>query len=342
MKKRLYLACLLSGFLVFTPQFTFAQATSSQTVITKEHSPETQWVKLDQNNKYGKYFSPERVIVRHSENGIPVLIDAWIKTTYSPEGARITVNAMHLNKHIPRPAELTYSLAHVQVNPQSRTLKYLQEIFYNRAGVPLVTNNYAPPKLKEINSQSFDENFYDAIVDHVFNQGETARAKAKDRWLTLWRRVLPSDTSSASVDTTTIRKRGADLIAWVWSEKRQTTGGSVISISFYKAVYNLNTYNYKIISLNTWTPQTGWENMNKTLTGEYLPIVPDSSEDIAMHVLKAYANEHPDWVNRYQIIPLIQANPKSTNSLAQKQGIHTLPQTTNNFNTNQRHQLTNS
>lgn len=279
-------------FMAAAPSIIHAQAGQNTT-------GETSWTWIASDEKYGKFYAPERVRVTARENDVPICIEAWIKTAYTTAGAAETVSAMGL-KEISNPASLSYSLALIEINPQGRTLDYKQEIFYDKEGNILVSHKYDQPRLKEINSQSFDENFYDAIVDQVFGQGETARTKANDRWITLWRKVDADTASSSTADTTTMRKRGDDVFVWIWQETRNNSTSAITQINFYKKVFNLSTYSYKITSYSGWTPVERWKDNNASLTGQYASIVPDSKEDMEIRMIKQYADAHPDWVNRYQ------------------------------------------
>lgn len=270
-------------------------------VYAQAADAETNWSWITSDDRYGKFYAPERVRVVARQNGVPTCIEAWIKTAYTAAGAAETIPSMGLSKEIPNSSDLNYSLALIRINPQGRTLEYLEEIFYNKNGTVLASHWYDKPRLKEINSQSFDENFYDAIVDQVFNQGETARAKAADRWITLWRKVDAAAATSATADTTTIRKTGNDVFVWIWQENRNNSGGSIIDIKFYKKVFNLSSYSYKITSYSEWTPADGWKSNNASLSGNYMSIIPDSKEDMEFRMLKQYTDNQPNWVDRYQI-----------------------------------------
>ncbi|TCS76756.1 hypothetical protein [Pectinatus cerevisiiphilus] len=306
--------CLLFSlfiFMTFSPSLLHAQATQT----TQKSTGGTTWTWIASDERYGKFYTPERVrVTTRDSNGTPTCIEAWIKTAYTPAGAAETVPAMNLTKEIPNPAVLSYSLAFIEINPQGRTLDYKEEIFYDKNGNVLVSHKYAQPRLKEINSQSFDENFYDAIVDQVFGKGETARTKANDRWITLWRQINAGMASSSTADTTTIRKRGDDVFVWIWQETRNNSTSAVTQINFYKKVFNLATYSYKLTSYSSWTAADKWQDQNATLTGQYISIVPDSKEDMEFRIIKQYVADHPDWVNRYQPVETKPAAPANTNA----------------------------
>ncbi|WP_196594173.1 hypothetical protein [Pectinatus sottacetonis] len=294
-KNLLFLFSLL--FIIFTSiQTVFAQGI----IHNAANSNETKWIWVYSDSRYGKLYAPSRITVTQRKNGIPICIEAWIKTTYSAAGAAETVSAMNMSKEIHKASDLRYSLALVEIDPQNRTIKYTREIFYDARGNILTSHVYDKPRLKEINSQSFDENFYDAIVDHVFNEGETQRAKASDRWITLWRNVNAYTAVSATADTTTIRKHGNDIIIWIWQETRNNTGGQIKEIRFYKKVFNLSTYSYRIAAYSLWTPKNKWQNKTNTLKNDFISIVPDSRNDWEFRSLKKYIGNHPKWVSRYQ------------------------------------------
>lgn len=127
------------------------------------------------------------------------------------------------------PNQLVYSLARVQINPQERTLRYMEEIFYDKDGKALYTLKYDNPVNKDINSQSFDEKFYAMIVDRVFNKGEGGRLISNARWLGLW----SNESGESSADTATLRQIDNNIIVWIWQENKDSAG-NVSSIQFMK------------------------------------------------------------------------------------------------------------
>ena len=142
---------------------------------------ETQWFWLDSNDNYSKYFDPESVVVNKkvvNRDGreVAIEIEAWTKTTYSYKGAATTIKDYGLTNLLPDPNALAYSLALIRVSPQNRTLQYVREDFYNSDGQVIWSK--AEGRVKEINSRSFDEEFYCAIVDEVFQLGERDRKRA--------------------------------------------------------------------------------------------------------------------------------------------------------------------
>ena len=175
------------------------------------------WYWLLSDSKYSKYFEPSSVHVTHSaetsHGSVATEITAWTKTTYSYEGAKETLDNYGLSGLIPDPAQLSYSLAEVAINPQNRTIQYTKEDFYNPQGAVIWSK--VDGRVKEITSQQFDEAFYDAIVDSVFGVGEVDRASAKDRWLTLYSHADVDGTQThVTADTTTMRMKGDNLLFW--------------------------------------------------------------------------------------------------------------------------------
>ena len=138
----------------------------------------TEWFWLDSNDNYSKYFDPNSVtvtkkVVTNDGREIAIEIEAWTKTTYSYEGAAETIKNYGIAKILPDPRSLSYSLALLRVNPQNRTLQYVREDFYD-ANDKVVWSKEAGG-VKEITARSFDEEFYCAIVDEVFQMGERDR-----------------------------------------------------------------------------------------------------------------------------------------------------------------------
>lgn len=255
---------------------------------------DSEWYWISSNDKYSKYFSMTRIRTVASQNNIPTTIEDWIKTGYAPGGAAETISNMNLP--IKDPNQLVYSLARIQINPQERTLRYIEEIFYDKNGKALYTLNYAKPVDKDINSQSFDEKFYAMIIDRVFNKGEGGRLIADNRWLTLW-----SNTSGDSnADTATMRQVGSDVYVWIWQQNKDNAG-NVTSIQFEKKQYNLSSLSAKTLKYNFWSANTGWIDKTASLDKNMHSIIPESTEDVEFQKIKQYAAANPSWVKRYQL-----------------------------------------
>ena len=198
----------------------FALTIFCMTIIFTAHNAcaATDWFWLDSNDKYSKYFDANSVtinkkVVTRDGREIAIEIEAWTKTTYSYDGAAETIRNYGIQNILPDPRNLSYSLALLRVNPQNRTLQYVREDFYNASDQ--VVWSKAEGRVKEINSQTFDEEFYCAIVDEVFQLGERDRKRAPtaERWIDLW--TFTDDdgaTTTLSADTTTMRLKGSNLI----------------------------------------------------------------------------------------------------------------------------------
>ena len=172
-----------------------------------------EWVWIDSDTKYGKYYAPSHVKVESAINGVPTQLSAWTKTVYTAGGAQETIANYGIEASIPDPKRLAYSTALLLVRPQTREIEYVQENFYDPNNKVIWSKVYDPRTTKEINSQSFDEDFYVAIVDSVFHYGERERQKAADRWVLLWESKSESGSmSSARADMTTMRMAGDNLI----------------------------------------------------------------------------------------------------------------------------------
>ena len=263
------------------------------------------WTWLSSNEKYSKFYAPasvrvtERVTLGGKTGTVATEITAEIKTSFSYEGAEETIRNYKIGHVIENPARLSYAVAQVRVVPQSRTLQYLGETFYDAAGEVLWSKGGG--KEKEMNSQQFDEEFYAAIVDMIFRQGEMARLRADDRWILLW-----SDETSAGVrtqvtaDTSTMRRAGDNLIFWAWTEVRDAQG-RVVEIKFDKRAVNLPQGTERIISGRYWSPEDGWQPLEDDYEGAYRMIARESAEERGLIRLRAFADGYSTWVRRYQL-----------------------------------------
>ena len=263
------------------------------------------WVWLSSNDKYSKFYAPASVHVSKSvmpsgtTEALATEITAEIKTSFSYEGAAETIRNYKIGHVITNPAQLAYSVAQVRVVPQSRLLQYIGETFYDAEGMVLWSKDMGTEK--EMNSQQFDEEFYAAIVDMVFHQGEMDRLRADDRWILLW-----SDESASGIktqvtaDTSTMRRTGDNLIFWAWTETRGADD-KVLEIKFDKRAVNLPQGTERIITGRYWSPSGGWQPLDDGYEGAYRMIAQESPEERGLIRLRAFADGYRTWVSRYQL-----------------------------------------
>jgi len=265
---------------------------------------QAEWYWLSSDSKYSKYFDPSSVYTEEAaktaKGSVPIAIRAWTRTNYSYGGAQETLAAYKLTSLIPNPGQLNYSYAQVLINPQNRTLQYVEEAFYDATGKRL-WHTTTPGRLKEINSQEFDEAFYTAIVDETFRtEQETQRAKAKDRWLSLWEESLvDGQRTSVMADTSTLRLRDKNLIGWFWQETKDSNG-NVLEIKFLKLAVNLPQGSEKVVSGKYWSAQTGWQPL-RDMDGIYRAIRTNTPKYSGLQVLRDYAQKNHSWLTRYQL-----------------------------------------
>ena len=267
----------------------------------------TEWYWLDSNDNYSKYFDANSVtvtkkVVTNDGREIAIEIEAWTKTTYSYEGAAKTIQNYELTKILPDPRALNYSLALLRVNPQNRTLQYVREDFYN-ANDQVVWSK-GEGRVKEVNSQAFDEEFYCAIVDEVFQMGERdrKRAPAEERWIDLWTYTADDGTTkNLTADTTTMRLKGSNLILWEW-EVTKNPQGKTTEIRFMKKAVNL-TQGTEVIKEGgkVWTPTNSWQDLKDEYDGAYRMIKSDEPDYKGLIRLRAYVKKNSRWVSRYSL-----------------------------------------
>lgn len=292
MLKKFFVFALLCAAIFFTPNDACA---------------EPEWFWLDSNDKYSKYFEPASVtvtkkVVTNDGREIAIEIEAWTKTTYSYEGAAETIKNYELTKILPDPRSLSYSLAQLRVNPQNRTLQYVREDFYNANGQ--VVWSKAESGVKEINARSFDEEFYCAIVDEVFQMGERDRKRAptEERWLDLWTYTAEDGTTkNLTADTTTMRLKGSNLILWEW-EVTKNPEGKTTEIRFMKKAINLKQGTEVIKEGGrVWTPTNSWQELKDEYDGAYRMIKSDDPDYKGLVKLRAYVKKNSRWVMRYSL-----------------------------------------
>lgn len=266
---------------------------------------EVQWYWLKSDDKYSKYFDPESVTVvkkalTDSGREVATEIEAWTKTTYTHEGAAETIRSYGLSSVLPDPRALSYSLALFRINPQTRTLQYAREDFYNSKNQIIWSK--ADGRVKEINSQAFDEDFYAAIVDEVFKQGEVERKNASDRWIDLWTYTdRQGYTTNVSADTTTMQLKGNNLILWEWQTVKNSDG-QTLEIRFMKKAVNLPQGTEKTTSGEIWTASTKrWRDLEDENDGNYVMIDSSSPAYKGLVRLRAYVKGYSKWVTRYAI-----------------------------------------
>ena len=271
-----------------------------------------QWVWITSDQKYGKFFSPSNVQIKSKVNDVPTCISAWIKTAYTPGGAQEAIENYGIQASIPDPRKLSYSLALVEVIPQERKISYIQENFYDVNGKVIWSKIYEPPKEYEVNHQSFEEDYYVALVDQVFHHGERAQKDAPDRWRRLWTSEGPDGaTTEAMADFSTMRLSGNNLIYWEWQETKNK-GGELVNVRFMKKALNPEQGTEKIISEERWTSAAGWQTMETD--GRYETIPKDSKAYPGLERLRATVKGYQYWLNRYRTdLPQTQNAKKAGN-----------------------------
>ena len=187
----------------------------------------------------------------------------------------------------------------MRVVPQSRLVQYISETFYDVAGNVLWSKGEG--KEKEMNSQQFDEEFYAAIIDMVFHQGEMARLRADDRWIVLWSDESPTGVKTqVTADTTTMRRVGDNIVFWAWTEVRDAQGKAV-EVKFDKRAVNLPQGTERIITGQYWSSAGGWQPLDDGYEGAYRMITREAPEERGLIRLRAFADGYSTWVNRYRI-----------------------------------------
>lgn len=260
------------------------------------------WYWLSSDDKYSNFFDPSSVVttasVETAHGRVATEIECYIKTGYSYGGAQETIAAYGIESVVPNPAQLSFSVALLKVNPQNRTVQYVKEDFYDADA--RVIWSHTDGREKEVNSQSFDEQYYDAIVDHVFHQHELERRTAADRWQDLWSSTVDGLTTSAIADTTTMRRKGDNLIFWEWDTVKDVQGNT-LEIKFLKKAVNLPQGTERIVTARYWSGETGWKDLEDDMAGAYRLIKSGTPQADGLTVLRLYAKDHADWVDRYRI-----------------------------------------
>lgn len=279
-----------------------AEAALLETAAQEAEKGAEAWYWLTSDSKYSKYIDPSSVTSVRSSRGkdgtlVATEIQGWIKTSYAYEGALETIQSYAIGEVL-APENLSYSLALVSINPQNRTIQYLKEDFFN-ANNEIVWST-TDGRVKEINSQEFDEDYYTAIVDAVFRVGEMKRAAADDRWITLYEDKSGDVTTSVTADTTTMRLKGQNLIYWEWSETKDSAGKTV-EIKFIKKSVNVAQGTERIVRASYWSAKTGWQEMEDSYEGAYRTIKESEPAYKGLKRIQAYAKGYSMWVNRYSL-----------------------------------------
>lgn len=263
------------------------------------------WTWLSSNDKYSKFYAPASVRVTQSvmptgkKEAVATELTADIRTSFSYEGAEETIRNYKIGHVITSPSQLSYAIAQVRVVPQTRLLQYVGETFYDAAGNVLWSKGVGTEK--EMNSQQFDEEFYAAIVDMVFHQGEMNRLRADDRWILLWTdETVSGIKTQVTADTSTMRRTGDNLVFWAWTEVRDADGKAV-EIKFDKRAVNLPQGTERIVTGRYWSPSDGWQPLDDGYEGAYRMIVREAPEGRGLIRLRAFADGYSTWVNRYQV-----------------------------------------
>ncbi len=257
-----------------------------------------QWVWIASDQKYGKFFAPSNVQVKSKVNDVATCISAWIKTVYTPGGAKETIDIYGIEASIPDPRSLAYSLAQVEVYPQERKVAYILENFYNTENKIIWSRVHEPPKEIEIYYDAFDEAYFVALVDQVFRHGEREQKDAPYRWKELWVSLGAGEiTTTALADFASMRLAGNNLIYWEWQETKNKDG-ELLEVKFMKKALNYEQGTEKIVSGRMWTAATDWQDMDTD--GRYVTIPKESHTYQGLERLRAIVKGYQYWLNRYR------------------------------------------
>ena len=254
------------------------------------------WFWLNSNNKYSKYFNPDSVTVLKKAGNIATEISAEIKTTFTNQGAAETLKNYQINNI--KPDNLAYSVAVISVFPQTRTIQYRQEDFFDNSDTVIWSKSGG--RIKEINSQAFDEIFYAAICDEVFNQGEVDRINSDERWINLFTFTDNNVTTTCTADSSTFQLKGSNLILWTWLESK--ADNKVSYIRFSKIAVNLIQGTVRTVAADEWNSSNRrWQPFNDDFGGAYRLIKSDDPDYNALVRLRAFAKANHNWIVRYSI-----------------------------------------
>lgn len=274
-------------------------------IVDAAPGEKNEWYWLSSNDKYSKFFDQKSVkvvkrAIKDDDTEIATEIQAWTKTTYTYKGAEETIKNYSIQSILPDSRVLSYSLALVKINPQTRTIQYLREDFYDAENKIIWSKSDG--RVKEVNSQSFDEDFYAAIVDEVFRHGEVERKNAKDRWIDLWMFTdKDGATTSVTADTTTMQLKGKNLVFWEWQATKNPQGQTT-EIRFVKKAVNLAQGTERVVNGEVWKASTKrWGELNDEHGGAYRMIKSDEPAYKGLVRLRAFAKGYSTWVNRYAI-----------------------------------------
>ena len=254
------------------------------------------WFWLNSNSKYSKYFNPDSVTVVKKAGNIATEIKAEIKTTFTNQGAAETLKNYQISNI--KPSNLAYSVATISVFPQTRTIQYNHEDFFDNSDTVIWSKSGG--RIKEINSQAFDEIFYAAICDEVFHFGEMDKISSPERWINLFTFTDNNLTSTCTADSSTFQLKGSNLIAWTWLESK--SDNKVSYIRFSKIAVNLIQGTVRTVAADEWTASSRrWQPFDDDFGGAYHLIKSDDPEYNALVRLRAFAKANQDWLKRYSI-----------------------------------------
>ena len=261
--------------------------------------PSDGWKLIPSEGDYGKLFAPKTVqVVYKSDQGVATRLSAWIRTSFNTTSAKETIENYELSL---APEELAYGTALVELSPQLRTIEYVQEHFYDNNGKEIWSKVYEPRTVKEINSRSFDEDFFVAIVDSYFHHGEAAVQHDEKRWRKLWeKKGADGSVSSAIADTLSMRQSGDNLVFWEWYEMKDAAG-NLLEVRFSKKAMNVAQGTQKLIQCEYWNAKDGWKNLRDELDDRYYAIETGSVEENSLKSLRAYKNGYQYWLHRYAV-----------------------------------------
>ncbi|MBP2659144.1 MAG: hypothetical protein H6Q69_2176 [Firmicutes bacterium] len=258
------------------------------------------------------YYSSEYITQFCDMNSIKIIrdyngnidkIEAWVKTTYSYEGAQDTIKGYELTS-VPNINQLSYSLEKICIKPQTRKIASKQEVFYNSEGSSLWSNEHQDYSLNWniVSPNSSNEREFSIIVDEVYNSGKLIEfEKWKDgngRWIGL----SSKNTDEGSVQNTWFDSMSIILDndrVFFWTFHKDIKDGITVTKNYNRWVYDINCNTMQLITMSVWEKDRGLILDNKTVTGKASSIIPESSGEYWTSTIKKYINDNRDYINRY-------------------------------------------
>lgn len=254
------------------------------------------WEWFDANDNFGKYLDIESIKINRSIYTKSIeSVDAWVKLAYSYAGAVVEVDGYDVLKKKINPADLSYSLLQLSLDPQNGKVTRKQIVFYDKDGNSL--GSVSKSLTVYADSNSLYGEFYYRIMDKATQRNDYKMYKEND----YMRLINESSSEKGKIwlmyDLLSIRESDMDVSVDVYYYLEGNDGN--IDLVITREVHDKVKPEWKSRIIYSGDNR-GLNNMAGYQPEKYHTAIPDSKGEQMHDLIIKYAKENSAFINRYK------------------------------------------